>query len=74
MAAKTRFDGLADVLLESQRIAAGALKEFDVNVTIFPTVERFLNDLNITFNSSAVGRDLIHVEIHPEVKAGGVTA
>lgn len=78
MTTEELFAQVANFALESQRIGAGAVKDFKYDVTVLPQLRRFLNTLTIPITATAVGGDLIHVEItpsvNPEVKAGGITA
>lgn len=78
MTTEELFAQVANFVLESQRIGASAVKDFKCDVSILPQLRRFLNTLIIPVTATAVGGDLIHVEVTPtvapEVKAGGAVA
>ena len=78
MATEELFAQVANFALESQRIGADAVKDFKCDVAVLPQLRRFLNTLIVPITATAVGGDLIHVEItpsvNPEIKAGGITA
>lgn len=74
MATEDLFARIANFVLESERIGASVAKDFKCDVAIMPQLERFLNTLIVPVTATAIGGDLIHIEVSPEVKAGGVTA
>lgn len=49
-------------------------KDFKLDVKLLPALQRFADTIAVPITLTAVGGDLIHVEVSPEVKAGGVTA
>lgn len=75
---------LKDFLLEAAKIGAEAVKDFKIDVALLPQLEKFADTLNlpVTVVMTAVGGDLVHVEVtptlspslSPEVKAGGAVA
>jgi hypothetical protein len=75
---------LKDFLLEAAKIGTEAAKDFHIDVAVLPQLQKFADTLNlpVTVVMTAVGGDLVHVEVtptlspslSPEVKAGGAVA
>lgn len=73
---------LKDFLLEAAKIGAEAAKDFRIDVAVLPQLQKFADTLNlpISVTMTAIGGDLIHVEVsptltptlNPELKAGGI--
>lgn len=67
-------------LLEAAKLGLETAKDFHIDVAIMPQLQKFADTLNLplTVVMTAVGGDVIHVEVtptlNPEVKAGGAVA
>ena len=67
-------------LLEAAKLGLETAKDFHIDVAIMPQLQKLADTLNLplTVVITAVGGDVIHVEVTPtvapEVKAGGAVA